>query len=319
MRQLFIFAAVLGFCLPPAEGAAAEKPLWFFVQTDLRDRDITKGKLFHTQEVLDLMRDAKSVGYEGMILSDYGFGRLIDVDGMFDHMRQVRELAHELDVKIMPTVMPVGASGSILMNGADLAEGLPVRNLPMKVSQGRLVTADTTNLMGDAGFESDEPGEPNAHELLVGGWTIDDQDADVVTRSTVEKHGGVASLAFQNFPSSSDNFFARHHATLTEYRQYRLSFWIKTTAFSGGVQVVLNPQGNRLVDRKRIFNLPVEETANWMQASLAFNPLATTEWDIGIGVVGTKAGGGAIHFDDVELVAMGPSNLLHERVAKSSC
>ena len=87
------------------------------------------------EHALSILRRAKSAGYNGILLADYKF-HVLDrvVDRYFKNIKTVRSLADELGLEIIPAVAPFGYSNGILAHNPNLAEELPVKELPMVAS-----------------------------------------------------------------------------------------------------------------------------------------------------------------------------------------
>lgn len=83
-----------------------------------------------TSDLIDLLERAHRLGYDGMVLSDYKFGRIQGRPQHYhDNLRRVRKTADDSNMEHIPSVMPIGYSGSILQNNPDLAGELLARNV----------------------------------------------------------------------------------------------------------------------------------------------------------------------------------------------
>jgi hypothetical protein len=304
MRSMFIAAAILFF--QAVEATAAEnvpKEFWFFVEAEFRDRELPGLK---TDEVLALMKRAKEAGYHGMLVSDYSFGKILDDPLLMANLARVRDKADELGLKVVPQVMPVGASNSILMNDNNLAEGVPVENCPLQEVGGVLQAVEGKELLLEGGFESVSGGDLGNGTFDVAGWRIDEHDREIIRTSDVEQHGGVKSLVMSDFEAGIDDYFAGRTVTLLPRRQYRMRFFVKSLDFDGQVRVLIKP---RAADGyQRILQIPRSSGGNWTECIVTFNSLTGGEADVMLALDGATKG--MIFFDDVELRAIGPTNLL---------
>lgn len=104
---------------------------WLYLQTNLQVKEnLTKAE--------DLLRRAKAAGYNGVVLADFKHNVLDRVpDWYFDHARQFKQLANELEIEIIPTVAPFGYSDGLLAHDPNLAEGIPVREAPFVAKDGK--------------------------------------------------------------------------------------------------------------------------------------------------------------------------------------
>ncbi|MGH7897957.1 MAG: hypothetical protein ACREQQ_08385, partial [Candidatus Binatia bacterium] len=83
------------------------------------------------------MRRAAGSGYTGIVLGDFKFGRLAEMDAhYFANARRIKEAAASLKLEIMPAVFPIGDSRSLLASDRNLAEGLPVKDALFVVKDG---------------------------------------------------------------------------------------------------------------------------------------------------------------------------------------
>ncbi|HEV3004412.1 MAG TPA: hypothetical protein VGX78_08110, partial [Pirellulales bacterium] len=95
-----------------------------------------------------LLRRAAKVGYNGVVLADYKLNVLDRVpDHYFKNARLVKATADELGVEIIPAVAPFGYSEGILAHDPNLAEGLPAREVPLRVVGNQ---AELDSQLGDA-------------------------------------------------------------------------------------------------------------------------------------------------------------------------
>jgi len=104
---------------PPAR---ALRHRWLFVRTNLQvKRNLDK--------VQNLLRRAKAVDYNGIVLADYKLQFLDRVPAWyFRHVAALMRLASKLGLEIYPTVCPIGYSNGLLSHNPNLAEGVPVRD-----------------------------------------------------------------------------------------------------------------------------------------------------------------------------------------------
>jgi hypothetical protein len=101
------------------------------------------------------MQRAARSGYTGIVLGDFKFGRLGEMDEhYFANARRIKQTAAALRLDIIPEIFPIGDSRPFLAQDRNLAEGLPVREAPFVVQRGvaRIQTDPPVVLRG--GFES---------------------------------------------------------------------------------------------------------------------------------------------------------------------
>ncbi|MCX7935084.1 MAG: hypothetical protein N3A66_07475, partial [Planctomycetota bacterium] len=134
--------------------------------------------------LLALMPRAKAAGYNGMLIADYKFGRLAGrPDNYYQNLGRAKAAAEKLDLAIIPAVMPVGYSNSILQNDPNLAEGILVRDAPFRAHRGNATLIENALLACD--FESGQA--PWAFDWIDGPGKSSFLDTEV-------RHSGKAAL-----------------------------------------------------------------------------------------------------------------------------
>jgi hypothetical protein len=298
MRHTRIPSAILAtaLLLTAHAGARAAKPdwqwLWVYVSTNLQVNE-------RADDLVALMERAKKAGYNGVLLADYKFGNLADrPDHYYRNLERVRQAAERLGIEIIPAVMPVGYSGSILQHDPNLAAGLPVRDCPMVVRDGAAAVEDPSNLLPNGGFE-----ETGGKRMP--GWDWMDPCA---ARDTAVAHSGEASLRMTRFREGNDHGNGRvvRKLTLAPFRQYRVDCWIRTKDLSGPGNVRIMP----LADGQALnyTHLGVKPTQEWTRHSILFNSLRHEEVRLYIGIWGGREG--TLWLDDVSLREVAGVNLL---------
>ena len=288
-----LLVTVLVLAFTPARAAEADGQwLWVYVSTNLQVNE-------RTDDLVALMERAKKAGYNGILLADSKFGNLADRPAhYYRNLARVREAADRHGLAIIPAVMPVGYSGSILQHDPNLAAALPVRGCPMVVKDGAATVADLSNHLPNGGFEKVEGGK-------IAGWDWMDACA---SRDTRVKHAGEASLRMTGFRAKNDHGNGRVVRTLAlaPFRQYRVDCWVKTDGLSGAGEV----RANLLVDKRALCHttLGVKATQDWTRHSILFNSLDHAEVRLYVGIWGGRDG--ALWIDDVCVREVAGVNML---------
>ena len=94
-----------------AVGHAAEpQRLWVYTSVNFQVDDAT-------DRLVALLRRAKQAGYDAAVVTDYKFGKLDGrIQRYYRNLRRTREAAGEIGIELIPCVMPIGYSNSILQN-----------------------------------------------------------------------------------------------------------------------------------------------------------------------------------------------------------
>ncbi len=299
MRHARIPSAILALALlvtiaaAPARAAAPSRPwLWVYVSTNLQVDE-------RADHLVALMERAKKAGYNGVLLADYKFGNLADRPApYYRNLERVRETAGRLGIEVIPAVMPVGYSGSILQHDPNLAAALPVRDCTMVVRDGAATVADPSNRLPNGGFEQTDGKK-------VPGWDWMDPCA---ARDTAVAHAGRASLRMTAFRAGNEHGNGRvvRTFTLAPFRQWRADVWIKTDGLSGADAVRLLP----LADGRALnyTHLGVKATQDWTRHSVLFNSLRHETVRLYVGIWGGR--GGTLWLDDVSVREVAGVNML---------
>ena len=256
------------------------------------------------EHALSILRRAKAAGYNGILLADYKF-HVLDrvVDRYFKNVTTVRNLADELGLEIIPAVAPFGYSNGILAHNPNLAEELPVKELPMVVIKGVAIVDTHWKPLAEGGFE-----KSNKHKAL--GWDYQDGSGSLSFIDTKVKHTGEASLRFEQLSTAEPkNGLGRliHKVKGNAWRQYHASMWVKTDGFEKSNEVrlmAINAAGRTL---SHSF-VGVKPTQDWTLHHSVFNSLDSDEFTFYCGVWGGTTG--KIWFDDVCLEEVPFVNLL---------
>jgi len=254
-------------------------------------------------ELIALMERARKAGYTGLVVTDYKWGRFADrPKHYYANLDRARKAAERVGIELIPCVMPVGYSGSILMNNPNLAAALPVRDCVFEVRSGKAVIADAENLLPFGDFEQAKGNQP-------AGWDWVDGPGKSVFRDGEVRHGGAAAMRMETFRKGNEHGNCRlfKKLTLKPWHQYHLSLWMRTRGVSnpGDIRAaVLSPDGRSL----NYTGLRAKATQGWTEHHVVFNPLEHTEVRLYVGIWGGREG--TIWIDDVRLHPVAGINLL---------
>jgi hypothetical protein len=272
-RLLLQLAGLL--CLLATGQAAPGLQLWFYHPVNLYvDQNITN--------LETLWRRAAKAGYTHVLLSDSKFGKLGDMDERyFRNLKRVRQLGADLGLEIVPALFPIGYSNDLLWHDPNLIEALPVRDALLVVSNGLArVTADPPVAFPDGGFTN------------LSRWTWKDPTvvADNGAARVTDPKGQNARIV-QNF-------------TVKPFRQYHVSFRVKTQAFAGTPEVKVLAGGQSL----NYNPLGVQATQDWQTHHVVFNSLDHAEASIYLGCWGGTTG--SLWWDDAVIEEVAFLNLV---------
>lgn len=269
MRFLLV---LLSLANVPASALAAEsRELWLYYPVNLQ-------VAANVDKLEPVWRRAKDAGYTHVLLADSKFYRLGDVtQGYFKNVERVKELASQLDLKLVLSVFSVGYANSLLWHDPNLAEGLPVRG--------------TLFVVGPAGEARIVP-DP---EVGLGKLAWKDESVHM-------EGSGRSAIATVNGPGNKARF--THKLKLRPNRCYHVSVRIKTEDFTHEPEV--KPiAGDRTLNWKK---LGVKRTQDWTEHHIVFNSLENEEVNLYFGVWGDYRG--TLQWKDWRIEEVGLLNVL---------
>lgn len=295
MPQRFRIAwlAFLATILLPRDGLdAAPEPLrfrWLYLMTNLQvDENLAKAEL--------LLDRAAAAGYNGIVLADYKLNVLDRViPRYFQNLAALKAKADQLGLEVIPCVAPFGYSDGILAHDPNLAEGLPARDVPLRVTgnTARVAMFDKPLLRG-GDFEQ-------FREDQVAGWNYQDGPGKSSFVDREVRHGGATSLRFEelarsNAPSGNGRVTAK--LPVRAWQPYHASVWIRSAGFSpaGDIHMFAIGKSGRKLSHS---NLGVQSDQEWKQHHIVFNSLDADEIQFYVGAWGGRTG--KLWIDDVRL------------------
>ena len=281
--------------VPDVKGSPQEKyPLrWIYC-----------GVNFQVDESVDsligTMKEAKGIGYNGVVITDYKFGRIKDrSDEYYRNLERTKQAADEMDIEIIPVVM----SPSILINDPSMVEGIPVKDCRFVVKDGRAVIRDTENLLPGGDFERMADG--NNFE----GWNWIDGPGKSSFRDTEVKYSGESAVRMENFREGNEygNCRINKELTLRPWTQYHVRVVIKTQDVSPAQDLkiaLLAAEGRSLNHR----DLGVRDTQDWTEYNITFNSLDNEIVRLYLGI--WSGNRGKIWIDDLSMTETAGVNLV---------
>jgi hypothetical protein len=292
-----VIALVASMAAETSVGAQtnADPPrLWFYASVNFQVDE-------STDRFIGLLRRAKTAGYNGAAVTDYKFGMLQGrIERYYHNLRRTRSIAAELGIELIPFVMPIGYSNSILQNNPNLAASLPVRECRFVVNGRTATVTENENLLPGGGFEVAERNRPK-------GWDWIDGFGQSTSLDTMTQHGGACSLKLEDFQAGNEHGNCRVSKTLNlkPYHQYRLTMWVRTDGLRGGeFKAMPLAKGYALSHA----NLGVKPTQDWTRHRIVFNSLENEEVQVYVGLWGGESG--TVWIDDLRLEQVGGINLV---------
>jgi hypothetical protein len=183
----------------------------------------------------------------------------------------------------------------------DYVEGVPVKDAVFVARNGKATLVPHRPAIVNAGFE-------RAIDDRFAGWTVQDAPGIVTFVDRRVRHGGRSSLRISNVGRSGRvNGRVMQTISLVPYRQYRVSFWVRTENLSEpSPEVKVLDLDNHTFIGFQTFRTAA--TQRWTQYHLVFNSFNRSRANLFLGY--WNAGNGTIWFDDVEVEEIGLVNVL---------
>ncbi|MBN2582700.1 MAG: hypothetical protein JXL80_06495, partial [Planctomycetes bacterium] len=261
-RFALVSTLLIMSALPPMVARAEPPARWVYAPCNFQVNE-------RVDDLIALTERAATAGYNGMVVADWKFGRIDDrPPHYYANLKRFRESASRLKIEVIPCVMPIGYSGSILSNNPNLAEGIAVRDCELLVRGGRATVADTTNLLDGGAFERGSDAKPAP------GWDWVDGPGVSSLRDTAVRHGGAAAIRMQDFRKGNEYGNCRlcRKVSVKPWQQYEVRLWIRSQGAepAGDVKVAVLADKNRSLN---FTNLQVKPTQDWTEHAIVFNSM----------------------------------------------
>jgi hypothetical protein len=270
LRRLLLIASLS--VLVTSVAARAQEPLrpkqlWLYYPANLLPDENLKS-------LETVWRRAAKAGYTHVLLTDVKLSHLSDLPPKYaQHVEEVRALADELHLQLVPAVAGFGYSESLLWHNPNLAEAVPVRGTLMEAQGKELkLVPDPSVTFGKPAF-------------------VDD---------SVKITGNTATLV--NPPGNARICYS---VAVQPFRAYHISVSIETQGFTG------TPEIKALADKNASLqwqSLGVKRTQPATTHHVVFNSLANTKVNIYLGVWG--GGKGRLIWRDWTIEELPPMNVL---------
>ncbi|MEA1997321.1 MAG: hypothetical protein U9N45_06760 [Gemmatimonadota bacterium] len=298
----FVSVALLAAVMASCAREPQQYPIrWVYISRGLSDDQ-------HVEDIRRIAKTASEHGMNGIYLSA-GFDG-IDLKGeeYFRRLGEVKQIADQYGMDIIPRCMDIGYNGSMLAHNQNLAAGIPVREA-LFVVEGRRALHVPDPLVGltNGGFEQ-------TGKDAIPGWELPGAFGEVTFIDTEEVVEGDIALRFENFGGKEDNP-GRVVRTVTVHpdRLYRLKLWVKTSGMdesgafgSGNFQV--HVQGGEDKRELTYIRPRVGRNTDWTEVVVGFNSRGYESVRIAVGMYG--AGQGTFWMDGFSLEEIGMVNLL---------
>jgi len=306
MRRLagILFVVAMAFVSAGTARTADFPEKWLFYTADL-------SKPEQVDRSVAMMKEAKEAGCTHVL-----FNEPITTDVMSPTpeyraaARRIVDAAKAQGIELVMNVFSIGYSGKYIVRDANLAAGLPVKDVPFVVKDGMAwPDPSTAPSLANPGFEE------FAGEKLTG-WEIESSGGGIsIDKST--KHSGAASLKVADIAQARDTgrrrwsgpqALAKQRFSVKPFQYYRVTVWIKTENLKADPEGYINVSAVDGTRQLKYTNLTVKPTEDWTQHETVFNTLESTDVEFSVGL--SSYGGGTAWFDDLKIEPAGLLNVV---------
>jgi hypothetical protein len=268
--------------------------LWLYLFISLRERS-------NVAVINGLIDRAAAAGYSSVVLGTWDLELLGSGVLPSTHeadLRTVLDHAASKGVAVIPQVFDFGHSKGITLLDPDLAEGQKV------VGATFTVASDGHSLLFNPGASTvANPGFETRSGNRFSGWATQEGTGTRTFADTAVHHSGAVSM---RIAAGSGPARVGQTITLNARRQYHLSFWLKTSGFSGTIRARLT---DAATGHPRNFDeLSVKSTQDWTRYDTVVNSTTNSSLVLTVGAAGTTKGTAWI--DDVALREVALFNVL---------
>ncbi|HUW58838.1 MAG TPA: hypothetical protein VMZ92_19535 [Planctomycetota bacterium] len=266
----------------------------------------------HVESTEAFMDRIAKAGYTGIVLVDNKVKRWNEMSAAeIAKRRRLREYARKLKLDYVIAVTSTGYANDLMSNDPNLAEGMPVKDAPFVVKNGRLVPDDATTLVNGT-FEKHRDNKPD-------GWGVD-APGKVCFIDTDVTYEGKPSLRMQDPVDNPPHSHARAWQTLDvkPWQYYRITVALKTEGLTSPGDVRLMGLGLTGEHSGRWLNVPylyAKRTQDWTRLGYTINTREYTKIAVYLG--SWSAGMGKMWWADVTMEPAGLVNLLRRPGAPS--
>ncbi len=266
----------------------------------------------NVESTLKLLERVAKADYTGIVLTDSKFMRWDNLpDKYLRNVRRVRAACRRLKLDCIACVCPIGYSNSLLARDPNLAAGLPVKDAPFVVKDGKLIPTDESVRLVNGSFEQHRRNMPT-------GWRFADEPGKISFIDRDVKFHGKKSLRMQDINvhhPKHGNGRVMQTLKVKPFRYYHVSAAVKTKDFAAAnkVRILVLAKGGVSLN---YYQPKIAKTQGWKRIHITFNSLEFDEVNLYLGVWGGK--GGKIWWDDVRIEPAGLVNVVRRKGAPLS-
>jgi len=281
--------AVLVFCVT---ARAVEYPQrWVMASADVS----TQAGLDKALKNLEIY---KANGITHVLLGEAWTQRLeVAPPAYFENAKKYQEEAKKANIQVVMSLYAIGYGGFTYRHGADLAAGIPAKEMPFVV-KGKEASADPASGLDIK--NSDFEQAPGGKFL---GWETASPAAENLVVDTTVKHSGNSSAKFAATKGKTITARLSQKLTVKPFQYYRVTVWVKSDGLDADGESYVLGMGSAGKRRNITTNLQVKPTQEWTRYRICFNTLGSTDLQFSVGASDITAG--TVWFDDLKVEPAG--------------
>ncbi len=292
MRSFASFVAVMAVLVFCVTARAVEYPQrWVMASADVS----TQAGLDKALKNLEIY---KANGITHVLLGEAWTQRLeVAPPAYFENAKKYQEEAKKANIQVVMSLYAIGYGGFTYRHGADLAAGIPAKEMPFVV-KGKEASADPASGLDIK--NSDFEQAPGGKFL---GWETASPAAENLVVDTTVKHSGNSSAKFAATKGKTITARLSQKLTVKPFQYYRVTVWVKSDGLDADGESYVLGMGSAGKRRNITTNLQVKPTQEWTRYRICFNTLGSTDLQFSVGASDITAG--TVWFDDLKVEPAG--------------
>ena len=215
----------------------------------------------------------------------------------FENAKKYQEEAKRANIQVVMSLYAIGYGGFTYRHGADLAAGIPAKEMPFIV-KGKEASADPASGLDikNSDFEQAAGGK-----FL--GWTTAAPAAENLVVDTTVKHSGNSSAKFSATKGKTIAARLSQNLTVKPFQYYRVTVWVKSEGLEADGESYVLGMGSGGKRRNITTNMQIKPTQEWTRYRICFNTLDSTDLQFSVGASDIAAG--TVWFDDLKVEPAG--------------
>lgn len=240
----------------------------------------------------------KESGITHVLLGESWLQRLEKAPAVyFENAKKYQDEAKKANIQVVMSLYAIGYGGFTYRHGADLAAGIPAKEMPFIV-KGKEASPDPASGLQIANSDFEQ-----AADGKFVGWETASPAPENLIADTAVKHLGNSSAKFSATKGKTITARLSQNLKVKPFQYYRVSVWVKSEGLEADGESDVLGMGSGGKRRNITTNLPVKSTQDWTRHCICFNTLDSTDLQFSVG--GSDMAAGTVWFDDLKVEPAG--------------